>query len=161
MAKKMNSELKYQLEILKMLYGGEMVETVMVEGTEKAVPGCGFSALMIGDGKIYRKLCRNMLITPDLDNPCDFYQHRENFVLGEGYVEAEKVDTLNVGTEKKKKICVRLKAKKNFVWVRDKYLEYFDDNVRFFIRDEFSPIIVMSREVPSVEGMIFPFIAKR
>lgn len=116
---------------------------------------------MVGDGKIYRKLSRNMLIEPNLDNPYDIYQHREDFVLGEGYVEAEKADTLNVGTEKKKKICVRLKTKKDFVWVRDKYLEYFDENVRFFIRDEFSPIIVMSREVPNVEGMIFPFIAKR
>lgn len=38
MAKKMNGELKYQLEILKMLYGGELVETVIVRGTEKAVP---------------------------------------------------------------------------------------------------------------------------
>lgn len=161
MAKKMNSELKYQLEILKMLYGGELIETVIVRGTEKAVPGCGFSALMIGDGKIYRSLRRNMLIAPDLDNPYDIYQHREDFVLGEGYVEAEKAGSLNVGTEKKKKICIRLKTKKNSVWVRDKYLEYFDDNVRFFIRDEFSPIIVMAREVPSVEGMIFPFIAKR
>ena len=161
MSKKMNGELKFQLEILKMLYSGELVETVIVRGTEKAVPGCGFSALMIGDGKIYRKLRRNMLIAPDLDNPYDIYQHREDFVLGEGYVEAEKVDSLNVGTEKKKKICIRLKTKKDFVWVRDKYLEYFNDNVRFFIRDEFSPIIVMSREVPSVEGMIFPFIAKR
>lgn len=162
MAKKMTGELKFQLEIAKMLYNGELVTCLQVTGTPETLPTGAFSAQMVGDGKVFMKTCscRWIVQMPDTDNPYDIFQHQD-FVLGAGYKQAKLDGELNVGTDKKKKICYKLKDKSgNYVWVRDKYFDYFED-CEFWIKDEYSPVIVMSKVVPTVEGMVFPFVAKR
>lgn len=89
---------------------------------------------------------------PDTDNPYDIFQH-ENFVLGVGYKEAKFDGELNVGTEKKKKICVEFKGDHGVkVWIRDKYFEDYE----VWARDEFSPVIIFSKVVPRIEGLSIP-----
>ena len=159
MAKKMTGELKFQLEIAKMLYSGELVTCLQITGTPEAFPTGSFSAQMVGDGKVFMKTCscRWIVQMPDTDNPYDIFQH-ENFILGAGYKVAKFDGELNVGTEKKKKICVEFKGDHGVkVWIRDEYFEDYE----VWARDEFSPVIIFSKVVPRIEGVIYPFVVRK
>ena len=162
MSKKMNGELKFQLEMAKGLYIGEIMTCLQVSmGEQPNTPFGYWTCQMIGDGKVFMAINRMVIKKPNTDlGAYDTYQH-ENLEMGVGYKKVEPCRELNVGTDKKKKICVEFKGDHGVkVWIRDKHLEYFED-YEVWARDEFSPVIIFSKVVPRIEGVIYPFVVRK
>ena len=121
MSKKMNGELKFQLEMAKGLYTGEIITCLQVSmGEQPNTPFGYWTCQMIGDGKVFMAINRMVIKEPNVDlGAYDTYQH-ENLEMGVGYKKVEPCGELNVGTDKKKKICVEFKGDHGVkVWIRD------------------------------------------
>lgn len=162
MSKKMNGELRFQLEIAKGLYTGEIMTCLQVSmGEQPNTPFGYWTCQMIGDGKVFMAINRMVIKEPNVDlGAYDTYQH-ENLEMGVGYKKVEPCGELNVGTDKKKKICVEFKGDHGVkVWIRDKHLEYFED-YEVWARDEYSPVIIFSKVVPRIERVIYPFVVRK
>lgn len=162
MGKKMNGELKFQLEIAKGLYTGKIITCLQVSmGEQRNTPFGYWTCQMIGDGKVFMAIDRMVIKEPNIDlGAYDSYQH-ENLEMGAGYKKVESCDELSVGIGKKKKICVEFKGDHGTkVWIRDKHLEYFE-NYEVWAKDEFSPVIIFSKVVPRIEGVIYPFVVRK
>ncbi len=162
MGKKMNGELKFQFEMAKGLYTGEIITCLQIlMGEQRNTPFGYCTRQMIGDGKVFMAIDRMVIKEPDADlGAYDIYQH-ESLKMGIGYKKVEPCGELNVGTDKKKKICVEFKGSDGTkVWIRDKHLEYFED-YEVWARDEFSPVIILSKIVPRIEGVIYPFVVRK
>lgn len=157
MSKKMSGELKFQLEIAKGLYTDEIITCLQVSmGEQNNTPFGYWTCQMIGDGKVFMAINRMVIKEPNTDlGAYDIYQH-ENLEMGVGYKKVEPCGELNVGTDKKKKICVKFKGDHGVkAGIRDKHLEYFED-YEVWARDEFSPVIIFSKVVPRIEGLSIP-----
>ena len=162
MGKKMNGELKFQLEMAKGLYAGKIITCLQISTGKQCNTPFGYcTRQMIGDGKVFMAIDRMVIKKPDTDlGAYDIYQH-ESLEMGMGYKKVELCSELNVGTDKKKKICIEFKGNHGIkVWIRDKHLEYFED-YEVWARDEFSPVIIFSKVVPRIEGVIYPFVVRK
>lgn len=83
MGKKMNGELKFQLEMAKGLYTGEIITCLQISmGEQRNTPFGYCTRQMIGDGKVFMAIDRMVIKEPDTDlGVYDIYQH-ESLEMG-------------------------------------------------------------------------------
>ena len=163
MAVKLSGGEKFQLEYMKRLLLLENVKAVSVNGYYFP---WRFGALWYGFGKgeVLRDLDRkDITLTYEEYNTMDF-DHSE-FTIAEGYsLNLENVqvsEPVEIKDSRYKRKIIALTNGNAKVSIDSRYLEYFYEGVRFAIKDEFSPVVIIAEKVPVAIGLIFPFITNR
>lgn len=169
MATKMSAGLKFEIEVLKRLYMNKPVKMVYVKGSRFNIPW-SFNSVWYGfdNGEFLRPMISNYIATPET---CDWISsdfEESNLEIASGYdFSSDSIDNtiisepVEIKDGRKKRKVVKLTSPTISVSIDSRYFEYFEDGFRFVLKDEFSPVLIIHSNLPSIQGLIYPFIMKR